>query len=98
MVEAIGFRSDALEAMNAEDGLMFLVEGDAQGIVKMLKEEESSLDILIRDTVSLAQHLSFCSFHFVSCNFNRAAHITAKYVLSLDHYILEWRFFNLVTT
>ncbi|KAI8524961.1 hypothetical protein RHMOL_Rhmol13G0190400 [Rhododendron molle] len=67
MVEAMGFRSDALEAMNAEDGLKFLVEGDAQGIVKMLEEEECSLDSLIRDTCFFSSTfmVSFFSFCFL---------------------------------
>lgn len=57
MTEALGFRG-ALEIISSEDGQKYLVEGDAQGIINMLREAsatKSSLDILIRDSIFLAQ-------------------------------------------
>ncbi|KAI8546426.1 hypothetical protein RHMOL_Rhmol07G0116400 [Rhododendron molle] len=44
---------------------------------------KSSPDILNNDSTFFGCLLD-CSFHFVSCNCNRAAHVTAKYALSIN--------------
>lgn len=78
-----------LEAINAEDGQKFMVEGDAQGIVKNQDVERRRIQLGYPHAISLAQRLSFCSFRFVFRNCNRAAHVIAKYALSLDH-VMSW--------
>lgn len=63
-----------------------MFEGDAQQIVNMLKGSrsiKSSLDIVIKDTLSFIKRFSSYSFRFVIRDCNRVAHLVAKYVLHL---------------
>lgn len=86
VVEATGFRY-ALESIRDRSGEDFLVEGDALGVIQMLqgvKCANSSVAVVVMDVINLARLFHSISFSFVRRNFNRVAHVIAKYALSIE--------------
>lgn len=44
----------------------------------------ANLELSIRDTLALAPNFNSCNFNLIPLSCNRAAHLVAKYVPSLD--------------
>lgn len=73
MVEAMGFRM-AAEVLRSCEGSSFILEGDAQRIVRMLQGSLSyraNLELIIHNTTIF---FHFVSFNFIPRKYNRAMH------------------------
>lgn len=91
MTEVLGFRR-AMEAIQDMGGNKFMLEGDAQRIIRMLQgmnRISANLEVVIFDILELARNLCSCSFHYIPRSCNRVAHLVAKHALSLD-LLLTW--------
>lgn len=84
-MEALGFRF-AMQFMVKAERRCFILEGDAQGVVKMLQRKTVSnaeIEVIIQDVISLSESLVSISYNFIPRSCNRVADLAAKYALSI---------------